>query len=85
MQQYETDGNRYFSIKKLEIVINTVFHRSYREGLVKYHDRNNYVQPTSGLINTTSKHIIAGKNYLTLGSTSPRVNQEPHLLVDAPS
>jgi hypothetical protein len=36
VQQYETDGNRNIRIKKLEIVINTVFHRNYRGGLVKW-------------------------------------------------
>jgi hypothetical protein len=36
VQQYETDGNRYIRIKRLESVINTVFHRNYRGGLVKY-------------------------------------------------
>jgi hypothetical protein len=36
VQQYETDSNRNVSIKKLESVINTVFHRSYRGGLVKW-------------------------------------------------
>jgi hypothetical protein len=35
IQQYETDGNRNFRIKRLESVINTVFHRNYRGGLVK--------------------------------------------------
>jgi hypothetical protein len=36
VQQYETDGNRNVSIKRLESVINTVFHRNYRGGLVKW-------------------------------------------------
>jgi hypothetical protein len=36
VQQYETDGNRNFKIKRLESVINTVFHRNYRGGLVKW-------------------------------------------------
>jgi hypothetical protein len=36
VQQYETDGNRNFRIKRLESVINTVFHRNYRGGLVKW-------------------------------------------------
>jgi UV DNA damage repair endonuclease len=36
IQQYETDGNRDFRIKRLEIVINTVFNRNYRGGLVKW-------------------------------------------------
>jgi hypothetical protein len=35
-QQYETDGNRNVRIKRLESFINTVFHRNYREGLVKW-------------------------------------------------
>jgi hypothetical protein len=36
VQQYETDGNRNFRIKRLENFINTVFHRNYRGGLVKW-------------------------------------------------
>jgi hypothetical protein len=36
VQQYETDGNRNVRIKILESVINTVFHRNYRGGLVKW-------------------------------------------------
>jgi hypothetical protein len=36
VQQYETDGNRNVRIKRIESVINTVFHRSYRRGLVKW-------------------------------------------------
>jgi hypothetical protein len=36
VQQYETDGNRNVSIKRLESVINTVFHSNYRGGLVKW-------------------------------------------------
>jgi hypothetical protein len=36
VQQYETDGNRNFRIKRLESVINTVFNRNYRRGLVKW-------------------------------------------------
>jgi hypothetical protein len=36
VQQYETDGNRIVRIKRLEIVINTVFYRNYRVGLVKW-------------------------------------------------
>jgi hypothetical protein len=36
VQQYETDGNRNFRIKRLESVISTVFHRNYRGGLVKW-------------------------------------------------
>jgi hypothetical protein len=35
IQQYETDGNRNVRIKRLESVINTIFHRNYRGGLVK--------------------------------------------------
>jgi hypothetical protein len=36
VKQYETDGNRDFRIKRLESVINTVFHRNYRGGLVQW-------------------------------------------------
>jgi hypothetical protein len=36
VQQYETDGNRNARIKRLESVINTVFNRNYRGGLVKW-------------------------------------------------
>jgi hypothetical protein len=36
VQQYETDGNRNVSIKRLESVMNTVFHLNYRGGLVKW-------------------------------------------------
>jgi hypothetical protein len=36
VQQYETDGNRNVRIKRLESIINTVFHRNYRGGLVKW-------------------------------------------------
>jgi hypothetical protein len=36
VQQYETDGNRNARIKRLESVINTVFHRNYRRKLVKW-------------------------------------------------
>jgi hypothetical protein len=36
LQQYVTDGNRNFRIKRLEIVINTVFNRNYTGGLVKW-------------------------------------------------
>jgi hypothetical protein len=36
VQQNETDGNRYVRIKRLESVINTVFNRNYRGGLVKW-------------------------------------------------
>jgi hypothetical protein len=35
VQQYETDGNRNIRIKRIESVINTVFNRNYRGGLVK--------------------------------------------------
>jgi hypothetical protein len=35
VQQYEIDGNANFRIKRLESVINTVFNRNYRGGLVK--------------------------------------------------
>jgi hypothetical protein len=36
LQQYETDGSRNVRIKRLENVIDTVFHRDYRGGLVKW-------------------------------------------------
>jgi hypothetical protein len=36
VQQYESDSNRYVRIKRLENVIDTVFHRNYRVGLVKW-------------------------------------------------
>jgi hypothetical protein len=36
VQQYETDGNRNVRIKRLESVINIVFHRNYRGGHVKW-------------------------------------------------
>jgi hypothetical protein len=36
IQQYETDGNRNDRIKRQESIINTVFHRNYRGGLVKW-------------------------------------------------
>jgi hypothetical protein len=36
VQQYETDDNRNVRIKRIESVINTVFHRNYRGGLVKW-------------------------------------------------
>jgi hypothetical protein len=36
VQQYETDGNRNVRIKRQESIINTVFHRNYRGGLVKW-------------------------------------------------
>jgi hypothetical protein len=36
LQQHETDGNRNVRIKRLESVMNTVFHRNYRGGLVKW-------------------------------------------------
>jgi hypothetical protein len=35
VQQYETDGSRNVRIKRLESIVNTVFHRNYRGGLVK--------------------------------------------------
>jgi hypothetical protein len=35
VQQYETDGNRNVRIKRLESVINTVFHRNHTGRLVK--------------------------------------------------
>jgi hypothetical protein len=36
MQQYVTDGNRNVRIKRLESVINTVFHRNYRAELIEW-------------------------------------------------
>jgi hypothetical protein len=36
VQQYETDGNRNVRIKRLESVINTIFHCNYWGGLVKW-------------------------------------------------
>jgi hypothetical protein len=36
MRQIVLDGNRNVRIKRLESVINTVFHRNYRGGLVKW-------------------------------------------------
>jgi hypothetical protein len=36
VQQYETDANRNIRIKRLESVINTVFHPNYRGRLVKW-------------------------------------------------
>jgi hypothetical protein len=36
VQQYETDGNINVRIKRLKSAINTVFHRKYRGGLVKW-------------------------------------------------
>jgi hypothetical protein len=40
--QYETYGNRYYEIKKLEKVITTVFHKNYKlvliERIQKYED-----------------------------------------------
>jgi hypothetical protein len=36
VQKYETNFNRNVKIKRLETVINTVFHRHYRGGLVKW-------------------------------------------------
>jgi hypothetical protein len=35
-QQYATDGNRNVRIKRLDSVINTVFHRNYWGGLVTW-------------------------------------------------
>jgi hypothetical protein len=34
LQQYETDGNRNVRIKRQKSVIDTVFHRNYREDLL---------------------------------------------------
>jgi hypothetical protein len=36
VQQYETDGNRNVRMKRLESVINTVFHHNFRGGIVKW-------------------------------------------------
>jgi hypothetical protein len=36
VQQYKIDGNTNARIKRLESVINTVFHRNYRGGLVTW-------------------------------------------------
>jgi hypothetical protein len=36
VQQYETEGNRNVRIKRLEGVMNVLFHLNYREGLVKW-------------------------------------------------
>jgi hypothetical protein len=36
VQQYETDDNRNVRIKRLESVINTVFHRYHKGGIVKW-------------------------------------------------
>jgi hypothetical protein len=36
VKQHETDGNRIFSIKRLESVINTVFHCNHRRGVVTW-------------------------------------------------
>jgi hypothetical protein len=36
VQQYETDDNRNVRIKGLESIINTVFNRNYRGGLVTW-------------------------------------------------
>jgi hypothetical protein len=36
LQQYDTDSNRNVKIKRLESVINTVFHRNFMGGLVKW-------------------------------------------------
>jgi hypothetical protein len=36
VQQYETHGNRNTRIKRLGSVIDTVFHRNYRGGLVEW-------------------------------------------------
>jgi hypothetical protein len=47
VQQYETDGNRNVRIKRQESVINTVFHRNYRGGLVKWiQDYENMKMPS---------------------------------------
>jgi hypothetical protein len=36
VKQYDTDGNRNVRIKRLESVLNTIFHRNYRRGLVQW-------------------------------------------------
>jgi hypothetical protein len=36
VQHHETDGNRNVRIKRLESAINTIFHRNYWGGLVKW-------------------------------------------------
>jgi hypothetical protein len=36
VKQYETDGNGNIRIKRIESVINIVFHCNYRGGLVKW-------------------------------------------------
>jgi hypothetical protein len=36
VQQYETDGNRHVRIERLESVIDTVFNRNYKGGLVTW-------------------------------------------------
>jgi hypothetical protein len=36
IKQYQTDFNRNVSIKRIETVVNTVFHRNYRGGFVTW-------------------------------------------------
>jgi hypothetical protein len=36
VNQFETDGNRNDRIKKLKNVINTVFYRNHKGGLIKW-------------------------------------------------
>jgi hypothetical protein len=43
VQQYETNGNRNIRIMRLESVINKVFHRNYRRGLVEWKWIQDYV------------------------------------------
>jgi hypothetical protein len=51
--------------------------------LKKQQAGNDFVQP----LRETRKSLKLGnaRNFLKLGSTSPSLNQEPHLLVEAPS
>jgi hypothetical protein len=53
VQQYETDGNRKVRIKRLESVINTVFHRDYRGEL--------------DLLNGSKTMKMPSQNWLYLG------------------
>jgi hypothetical protein len=36
MEEYETEGNRNFRIKRLESLINMIFRRNYRAGFIKW-------------------------------------------------
>jgi hypothetical protein len=64
VQQYETDGNKNVRIKRLESVINTVFHRHYRGGLVKWiedYDQSQYHrQKLQWYVNWHKYHLIYG-------------------------